>query len=63
MDNLRDIAEVKELRDARDVNALLSSGEWELLSVKAGLGEEGLPHALYVLGRPYREPEAPVTWL
>ncbi len=62
MDDLRNIVEVKELRDATEVNKLISD-DWDLLTVSSGVDKEGEPCSLYILGRPYKEPELPGEWL
>lgn len=62
MQELRDIAEVQELRDADKVNELCKSGDWVLLSVGVGLNNESVLGSLYVLGRPYKN-EEPVEWM
>lgn len=62
MQELRDIVEVKELRDANEVNVLCKSGDWDLLSAGVGPNDEGVLGSLYILGRPYKN-EEPVEWM
>lgn len=50
MCEFRDIAEVKELTDAEQVNSLLA-GDWDLLTAAPGQTAERQPVILYSLGR------------
>lgn len=54
MCDLRDIAEVKELTDAEQVNSQLASG-WELIAAAPGQTAEKRPVILYSLGRVYTQ--------
>jgi hypothetical protein len=56
VEDLRDIEEVKELHDVEQVNALLKTGHWKLLSAKDG-------ETVYVLGRQHTEPEEEIEWI
>ena len=56
MEDLRDIEEVKELQDVEQVNALLKTGSWKLLSVRDG-------ETVYVLGRQHTEPGEEIEWV
>lgn len=62
MADLQDILEVKELRDVDEVNKLLESGDWELLTTAPGQRDDYRAYILYCLGRPYKE-KVPETWL
>lgn len=57
MCDLRDIAEVKELSGAEQVNELLRGGVWKLLGVACGKEPDGYPLPVYVLGRTREAPE------
>ena len=61
MADLQDILEVRELRDADEVNKLRSSGLWVLLDAGAGTNADGVLDRLYILGR-VREEQKPGLW-
>ena len=63
MADLQDILEVKELRDADEVNKLRSSGLWKVLSAGVGTNADGVLDRLYILGRVREEPEASEVWI
>lgn len=58
-----EIVEVRELGGTEELNALLASGDWVLLSVTPGKGDGTGPAFLYSVGRPYKRPEEPIEWI